>query len=145
MADLVRALLILRALVVSLRARYVAGVVIALLSACVVGIEVFVAFRFPPRTGGVEVALGAVFLGPSAMPHTPPLPATRLLMDPTHHLLAAGLAAVGARRAFGRSRALPPDTVPARRLDRAGLAFVALAVFAALFAISGVVMHVLGD
>lgn len=145
MADLVRALLILRALVVSIRARYVAGVVIALLAACVIAIEIFVAFRFPPHSGALEVALGAVFLGPSAMPHAPPFPTTRLLMDPSHHLFSAGLAAVGARGAFGRSRALPPDTLPARRLDRTGLSFIALAVFGALLSISGLMMNALGD
>jgi hypothetical protein len=144
-ADVVRLVLIAGALVASVRARYAQGVVIAGCSALLLGVEIFFALRFPRQTGQLEVAFGAIFLGPTAMPHDPPFGASKWLMDPCHHLATALLATLGARRAFGVASALHPEGLASRRLDRAGLWFVALAVLAGLLSISGVIGHMFGE
>jgi hypothetical protein len=142
--DLARAIFILGALAPSIRARYWAGIVVAAACALLLAIETFLPLHFPLRSGRLEIALGAVFLGPSALPHSPPVAVSRLLMDPTHHLLAAVLAGVGAIRAMHRAAALPPESASSRKLDRAGLRLLALGVLLALLSISGVLLHLVG-
>ncbi len=144
MADLVRALFIVAALVASVRARYALGVFAALGCGAILAVELFVVVRFPVSPDRLELALGALFLGPTSLPHAPPMRVLEVLMDPLHHLASALIAAVGAQRAFARASALRPESLPARRLDDAGLRFVALAVLGGLLSISGVVFHLLG-
>ena len=144
MADIVRTFFVSGALVASVRARDAGGVALALICALLLGIEMFFVLRFPVRPDRIEMAFGLIFLGPSALPHEPPFAASKLLMDPSHHLATALLAATGARRAFARASALPPDGEASRRLDGAGLRFVALAVLLALLSTSGLLAHLLG-
>ncbi len=144
MVDLARTIFIIGALVSSVRARYFGGVVVAAACVLLLGIETLLPLRFPVRPGRVEIAFGAIFLGPTALPHVPPFAASRVLLDPTHHLMTAVLAALGARQAFNRAAALPPESASSRKCDRAGLRFVALGVLLALLSISGVLLHLLG-
>jgi hypothetical protein len=139
--DLVRCFLIVAAAVASVRARYAGGVAVALTSAVLLAIETTLPVRFPIAPVPIGVALGAVFLGPSSMPHSCALVAAKLLMDPLHHLAAAALSAIAARGAFARAEPLPPEGLVSRRLDRAGLRFVALGVVEGLLSVSGVIMH----
>jgi hypothetical protein len=138
MLDIARSVFILTALVVSARARYVPGIVSAFVCAFVVGLELYFALRFPVRPVPVAIAFGAVFIGPSAMPHEPPFAASGLLMNPLHHLFLAGVGAGATRGAFSRASELRPETIRARRLDGAGLRFVAISVVHGLLAIAAV-------
>lgn len=146
MVDVARALFIVGALLASMRARYRTGIAIAIVCALLLGVEVLFPFRHPAGFDRVEIAFGAIFIGPSALPHAPPFAMSRLLMDPTHHLAMAVLAAIGAARALALASELPPDGQPSRRLDRAGLRFIAVGVASALLSVSGLLSHALpGD
>lgn len=141
MADVVRAFLLVAALVASIRAYYTRGIVLTVGCLGLVVIEVALPFLFPLDVASVEIALGAVFLGPSAMPHRPPFALTAILIDPSHHVLMGIVSGLGARGAFVRASSLSPESEPARRLDRAGLRFVALAVLAGMLAVAGFLVH----
>jgi len=142
--DVVRAFLVVAALVASARIRYLGGIVIAIACLLVCAIEVALPLCVPLRPAALEIAFGAVFLGPSALPHAPPFAATKLLMDPTHHIAVALLVALGARSAFARASALPPEGEESRAWDSAGLRFVALGVCLGLMSVSGLLAHLLG-
>lgn len=144
MVDLVRAFLVVAAIVASVRARYLAGVVIATGCLLACAIEVALPLCFPLRPAALEIAFGAVFLGPSALPHAPPFAATKLLTDPTHHIVIALLVALGARGAFSRASTLPPEGEESRAWDSAGLRFVALGVCLGLMSVAGLLSHLLG-
>lgn len=144
MVDLVRAFLVFAAIVASVKARYLAGVVIATACLLVSAVEIALPLCFPLRPAALEIAFGAVFLGPSALPHAAPLAATKLLTDPTHHIAIAMLVAFGARGAFARASTLPPDGEESRAWDSAGLRFVALGVCLGLMSVSGLLSHLLG-
>jgi hypothetical protein len=102
-------------------------------------VEVVLPFLHPVTPMPAEIALGSLFLGPSALPNS----AFELVTDPLHHLFAAALGALGARGAFAKSRVLRPETNEARAFDRAGLRFVAFAVLSALLSLSGLLVRAL--
>lgn len=142
--DLVRAILIVAAIVASAKARYRGGIVIAGAFGVLFAIEVALPLCFPLRPAALQIAFGAIFLGPSSLPHASPFAPSELLTDPTHHVVAALLAGLGARGAFLRASMLPPDGDDSRAWDRAGLRFVALGVMLGLMSISGLLVHTLG-
>lgn len=143
MLDVVRLGLAIAALVASLRARLWWGAALAVAGLALLAIEVGLVLRFPMSPMPAPMVLGSLFLGPSSLPHEPPFRATELLSDPLHHLAFAFAAGLGARHAFARRSPLGPESAAARRLDRAGLRFVALAVLHALMSVSGLLFHVL--
>lgn len=144
MVDVVRAFLVIAAIVASVRARYLAGVVVATACLLVAAVEIALPLCFPLRPAALEIAFGAVFLGPSALPHAAPFAATQLLTDPMHHIVLAMLVALGARGAFARASNLPPEGEESRAWDGAGLRFVALGVCLGLMSISGLLSHLIG-
>ena len=145
MLDLARALFAVAALVASARTspRHVVGVVIALLLVAVIAIDTSLPFVWPVTPVPAELALGSLFLGPTALPHAAPWSPLSATMDPLHHLVPASLSAFAARSAFSKSRGRRPETDAAHAYDRAGLRFVALAVLHALMSLSGVLVRVL--
>jgi hypothetical protein len=142
--DVARLLFATFAAIAGVRARYAVGVGVAIVCAALVVIEIHFALRYPLLPIPVHAILGSVFLGPSSLPHVPPLPLTRVLMHPLHHVFAAALSFMGARGAFARSAPLPPEGRASNLLDRAGLRLVALGVVHGLMSVSGVLMELVG-
>lgn len=145
MVDLMRSLLLVLAVVASVRSRDALGVVLAVACGTVLAFELALVLRYPVKPLPLELAIGSVFIGPTALPHVPPFPITAVLSDPLHHLGAAGVGAIGARHAFAKSEPLRPETEAARRFDREGLCFVALGVIHALLSVSGFLAHMLSS
>lgn len=139
MVDVVRAVFLVLALAACARARYAAGLAAAGACALVFLLEVLVVVRWPVSTERVELAFGALFLGPTALPNR----LSDAAADPLHHVGSAAIAALGARGAFRRSSPLPPDGDDSKLLDRAGLRLLALAVLAGLESVAGLLGHLL--
>lgn len=145
MLDVVRALFALAALVASVRTspRHLSGVVVSLILVAIIVVDASLPFVWRVTPVPAELALGSLFLGPTALPHAAPSSLLALTMDPLHHLVPASLSAFAARAAFAKSRERRPESDEAYAFDRAGLRFVALAVLHALMSLSGLLTRVL--
>lgn len=142
MLDVARLVFMLLALHASVRARLGGGIVAASALLVVLAIELGLVLRFPLEKQRLEMVFGALILGPTSIPHEPPIALTAIFVDPLHHVAAALVSGLAARSAFVRSRGMHPELEQARRIDRAGLCFVALGVLHGLLVVPGLLGRV---
>lgn len=143
MFDLVRLSILVAALVGAVRARLLAGVVLALACFGILAVEIAVPLLLPVRPLPVASALAVVFFGPSSLPSDLSFMSDLVLARAFPLIASTALTTVAAIRAMSLAALLRPETRAARRLDHIGLAFVASTVATGLLLVAVVLMRLI--